>query len=365
MKITLIANSYWNFYNFRYHLIKKLIADNSVTLIAPKDEYYNKFKELNCDLKFLKLQTNKINILSDIFYILKIYYLLLNIRPDYILNFTIKPVVFVSFFSYLHKCKIINTITGFGTLYLKNKIYRKIFDILYYISQKNIYKIIFQNFDDKNYFIKNKIVKLNKTLIINGSGVDTEYFYSCDYPKSEKINFLFMGRLIKEKGIIELISAFKKILNTDNSVKLLLVVKKTKDNPSGINNIIKNIKNEKNIQIINEPADIREFIKIAHCLVLPSYREGLSKSCLEAMSMERPILVSNVPGCKQLVEKNLNGFIFDSISQNSIYDIMKKFINLDYNKKYKMGKYSREIIKNKYSIEIINKKYLELINQNE
>tara|TARA_A100001011_G_C14305109_1_gene842706 strand:- start:2106 stop:3194 length:1089 start_codon:yes stop_codon:yes gene_type:complete len=361
MKITFIANSYWNFYNFRFNLIKKLSNDNTVTLIAPKDEYYVKFSSLNCNLKFLKLNTNKINILSDIYFVIKIYYLLFKIKPDYIFNYTIKPVIFISFFSYFYKCKIINVITGFGTLYLKNKIYQKIFNFLYFISQKNIHKIIFQNDDDKNYFIKNKLVDGNKTKIINGSGVDTEYFHSSEYPKTKVINFLFLGRLIKEKGIIELVEAFKKLLKEKQSIRLILVVKENKNNPSSINNIIYDLINKNNMEIIKNPIDVRKYIKMSHCLVLPSYREGLSKSCLEAMSMERPILVSNVPGCKQLVEKNKNGLIFNSIDKNGIYVVLKKFIDSNNNIKKQMGKYSRAIIIKKYSIKIINKYYLELI----
>ena len=361
-KITIVANSFWNLYNFRFSLIKHLSNKYTITLIAPKDKYFINFKDLNCQLQFINLDSNKFNIFSDLFFILRIYAILFKIKPDYILNFTIKPVVFISFFSYFKRCKILNTITGFGTLYLKNRIFRKFFNFLYLISQRNIYKLIFQNVDDRDYFVKNKLIKINKTSLIPGSGVDTNFYRSYSYPAKNVINFLFLGRLIKEKGIIELIEAYEKTFLYNKNIKLTLVVKKSKKNPSNIISYIENINMKPNIEIIYDPNDVKKYIENSHCLILPSYREGLSKSCLEAMSMERPILVSNVPGCKQLVENNQNGFIFESITKNSICKVLKKFINLDNKTRIEMGKYSRKIIIEKYSNEIINKKYLSLLN---
>ena len=112
-KITIVANSFWNLYNFRFSLIKHLSNKYTITLIAPKDKYFINFKDLNCQLQFINLDSNKFNIFSDLFFILRIYAILFKIKPDYILNFTIKPVVFISFFSYFKRCKILNTFSIF------------------------------------------------------------------------------------------------------------------------------------------------------------------------------------------------------------------------------------------------------------
>jgi len=360
-KIFIISNSYWNLYNFRYELIKKLSLSYDITLIGNYDETFNSFEGLNCEKLIINFPKNKINLIYDLKLLYNLYKIFKKFKPDILLNYTIKPVIYCSFLQFFFDFKVINTITGLGTLYLKNRLLKKIFISLYYFSQKKVNKIIFQNIDDKDIFNDLKISNNSNSIIIPGSGINTDYYKTNFYPSNKITNFLFVGRLIKEKGIIELCNAFKS-LNSNIKFKLTIVGLTDKKNPADVSDIIFNsIKKIKNVSIVLNEYDIKKYYENCHCLILPSYREGLSKSCLEAMSMSRPIIVSNVPGCRDLVFNKTNGLTFNHKNINDIVNKIKYFIGISIDDKIKMGKFSRKYAIEYFSSKIIINMYEEIL----
>ena len=363
MQLVLCSNTSWNIYNFRMPLIKKfLLQDYKIYAFCNKDEFTPYLENLGIEVIDIKILPNKINIFRDIFFFTKLIFLYLKFKPDVVLNFTIKPVIFGSLASIFFNHKTINTITGLGTTFLKNKLLRKITLILYYISQKKIHKLVFQNHDDMNFFLDKKIISKDKSIIIPGSGVDVAKFVSEKYPINQNIKFLFIGRLIVEKGIYELIDAIKKIKSTYKNIDFDFVGSYEKDNPSSISydKLSQYIKDGL-INYYEFNKDVKFFINNANCIILPSYREGMPKSLLESMSMSRPIITTNVPGCKDLIIDNHNGFICSSKNSESIVSAIIKFINLSSSKKILFGSNSRKIILNKYGEKIVINKYMEII----
>ena len=206
-------------------------------------------------------------------------------------------------------------------------------------------------------------MKNQKTDIIPGSGVDTHHFYfDKNKTNSEIINFLFIGSLIKDKGIIELIEAFETIQKTNKNVCLLLVGSLDKNNLSFITESkVKDWKTNKIFHFLGYIEDIREKIVESDCVILPSYREGLPKVLLEAASIGRALVATNVPGCREIVRNGVNGFLVQVKESKCLAEAIQKLI-LNKELRTQMGLKSREIIEAELSSEIINKQFIELYN---
>ena len=217
MKIVFFSNSSWSIYNFRRNLIKKLIHNgNKVFILSPKDESTTKLKNIGCNIVEIKMLNNSINILKDISLLLDIKKNLRKISPDYILNFTIKPLIYGTFVANLMNIKSICMMTGLGTIFIKKNFLTLLVIAMYKISFSKVYRVIFQNKDDKKLFINLGIVDNRKAILSPGSGVDLDYFSYKKNIFSKRTKFLFFGRLLNEKGIREFIEVANKI----NKLKL-------------------------------------------------------------------------------------------------------------------------------------------------
>ena len=298
MKIVLSANTYWNIYNFRFNLVKKLLLSHEVYILGKKDQSTKYLKKIGCKTKDINIDPHGKSFFKEIILFIKYFNLLKKIKPDVYLGFTIKPNIYGAIVSRLLNVKSICNITGLGEVFIKGGILKKIIIFLYKFSVKKSNYLFLQNKSDLNYFKDIKLITNNNYKLIPGSGINLK-----NYPSyKKKINknifkFLFVGRIIKEKGVIELIDAFKKISFKKKKVFLILIGKNYK-------HLNLNLKNSPSIKHINFKRNIKKYYKNSDCFIMPSYREGLSRSILEAASLSLPILASNVPGCKELVQNN-------------------------------------------------------------
>ena len=275
-------------------------------------------------------------------------------------NSTIKPNIYGSIISRLLKIKTINNISGLGTGFLKSKILKRLIIILYRFSSKKVHRIYFQNKDDMTFFEKEKISKKNQSTLIPGSGIDTNFFTrKTKFSPNKKINFIFIGRILKEKGIVELIKAFNRF-QKNNLAKLTVIGNYDPENPSSVNidKLISKIGSGQSIHYLGAKENIIDYLENSDCLILPSYREGLSNVLLEAMSMKLPVLASNVPGCKDLIVNN-NGLLFQPKSEKAIYDVLNKFASLSKREIIDMGENGRELVEKKYDVKLLLKIYQE------
>ncbi len=365
-KLILFSNSSDNIVKLRKNLLLYLWVEKyDITICIPEidnNEIINLKNRYGFNLLILKYHRSSLNIFSNFYYIYKTYKILIKNNFDLILTFTIKPNILVSIANIFIKKKIINVITGLGSSFFTNIFIKNLIIFLYKVSLSKSNSIIFQNYDDRDYFINKKIVSIDKSYVILGSGVDTKY-YSYSYKKFDKknIKFLYAGRLIKDKGVIELIKTFKKIVNINNNVKLTIAGKIDTENPSKIENDIINNNNSNQIEFVGNIKNLKDLIIESDFCVLLSYREGLSNFLIESASVGRPLITTNVPGCKEIVDNN-NGFICEKNNIRNAIDIINKSTKISDNKYQQMSISSRKKALEIFDNKIVLNKYLKIIN---
>lgn len=365
-KIVLYANTAFTIYNFRSELINLLKKKNfSIYVLCPKVCYLsnkseqqltNIFKKLDVNFIPLNHKRNNWNIFFDIFHLFNLFYILRKINPDIILNFTIKCTLYGSVVAFIAGVKnIFSNITGLGSiLTLDSKRFFLIKFILlkfYKISLKLNKSIFFQNIDDQNFFLLNKIISKDKCVLINGSGVNLNRFK----PSNKKIffDFIFVGRLLHDKGLLFFIDACNDLFITYPNLKIA-IVGGYDSNPNSISpELFKKKIKSKNFYHYNFTDDIRIYLSKSKVFVLPSKREGTPKAALEAMSMKLPIITTNVPGCREVVKHLFNGYLVEYGSVDSLIKAMTFFIKNEI-KIPEMGNNSRIIAKDKYDINMVN-----------
>lgn len=364
-KILLVTNSVWNIINFRQDLINKIYAKKHNLLIsAPTDMHIGKLNLKKFNYFPINYQRKTFNIFENlkiIFFYIKLIYVQ---KPSIILLYTIKPNIFVSIAALISfkKLHIYNFITGIGNSYFENKFKKKIIFYLYKIAFIKSTRVIFQNHEDLNFFIKNKIINKKKCLLIPGSGIDCEKFKFQLIKKNNRdtFNFLCISRLIKHKGVEEFIRAAKLIKQEFNNVSFTLIGSIDNDYSMQVDiNLLRDFKKICNYE--NYTEDVVKYINLCDCFVLPSYREGTSRSLLEAAAVGRPIVTTDVPGCNNVVINNFNGYLCQPRDEYSLYTNLKKMINTDYETRKKMSINGRNHILKVFELNIVNKKILKTI----
>ena len=250
------------------------------------------------------------------------------------------------------KIPYVANITGLGVVG-DGGLFQKLTLWLYKKGLKKAKRVFFQNQANEQFFKDKKIVG-NNTELLPGSGVNIEKFAFCDYPDEEITNIVFVGRIIKDKGVFELAESAKKFEELEN-LRFTIVgdVEYGSKNP---------FSDMKNVECVGFHKDVKPFVKDAHAIVLPSYHEGMANVLLEGASMGRPILASNIPGCQETFDEGVTGFGFDAKNVESLYCAIEKFIALSYEQKVAMGKAGRRKIENEFNRQIVVNKYLQQIN---
>ena len=367
MKILISSNSYWNLYNFRKSLIDELISKNyKIVLVSPLDEYKKKFFDSKCKLIDINFKPNKISFFTDFILIFKFIYILFKERPEFIITYTVKPNIYLSLANFFYNVKIINNITGLGSGFIKKNIIKKILIFLYRIAFIKSFRIYFHNSFDLNFFLDLKITNSKNSFSLDGSGVNLNKFkYSKIINKSNhnNYNFLYFGRMLKEKGVMDLIKAATEVKKNYKNVNFYLVGSCDINNNDSLKiKILENLSKNKIINYIKHSSNIIEYINSSDCVILPSYREGFPKSLIEACAVGRPIIASNIPGCNDIVTDEFNGFLFNVGDVNNLIETIIKFIKLDFVDKNKMSVNSKNYAIDKFDEKIIISKYIDAIN---
>jgi glycosyltransferase involved in cell wall biosynthesis len=364
-KIAIVSNTAWNIVNFRLPLLHAL-KDNGYepVAIAPSDEYSARIEAEG--FRFIALKnlerkgTGPIKDLKLLFELRQIY------RREHIalaLHYTIKPNIYGSFAAGLSNCSSVSTVTGLGYSFLSKNWVSSLAKMLYKYAFRQANAIAFQNDDDRNLFIETKLVRKEKTLLIRGSGVDCSYFKPLEKTKAaEKLVFLFVGRLLFDKGIKEYLYAAEKIKTIFPQTEFQIVGKLDSDNPSCISNAeLEKALQQNIVAYLGATDQVREFIRNADCVVLPSYREGLPRVMLEAISMAKPIVTTDAAGCRDTIMDGKNGFMAESRSNESLYEAIKKICECSKATLEVMGNEGRELALREFDEKIVIDKYLQLI----
>ena len=333
-----------------------------VIAVSPEDVKYSEL--LRREFSFFpvkNLDRKGTNPIKDLKLFFEYFLLYRKLKPDLVINFTIKPNIYGSISAGLLGIPSISVITGLGYVFIRESWLTKLVKLLYWLAFRFNRAVVFQNSEDMKT-LKNLCER--RCLLIESSGVDLKHFDPklCKEAKKDEFTFLFVGRLLTDKGIYELIKAFGKLKKEKPKVKLIIVGSPDEGNPNSVSKgeLEKWVK-EGLIEWHGFQEDVRPFYCMANCVVLPSYREGIPRVLLEAMAMEKPIITTDAPGCKNVCVDGVNGFLVKPKDVESLYLVMKRMVDLGDEKLREFGKAGRRLAEEKYSVEKIVREYINLI----
>ncbi len=389
LNIGIVANTAFNIYNFRLGLINALKKEgHHVIAIAPKDEYTDLLKQNN--IEFIEVQnlarkgTNPFNDLKLLNEFRKIYK---QQQLDVVLQYTIKPNIYGTLAATFTNTKTICTVTGLGYTFLNNSIASKVAHSLYRFAFSFADKVLFQNNDDIEIFVSNKLVDKHKVQLVAGSGIDIQKFHPDFCSKKNEatvivnevkqsfdstdgflprhdgvVRFLMIARLLKDKGIYEYVEAAKQILQKNENVEFHVLGDIDNDNPTAIKKEeLEDWIRQKSIIYHAHTKDTRPFICATDCVVLPSYREGMPRVILEGMAMGKPCITTDAPGCKDAVIDGESGFLCKTADVISLKESMERFISAEETYKIQIGINARKRAENTFSTEAVNLTYINLL----
>ncbi len=366
-KIVVIENGLFSTYTMREGLMMHLLKEGcDVYILTHTNRFVPQVEKMG--LKVINIGSGNLNPVKVSKYIYNLRKALKKIKPDVCLTFSIRPAIWGNLITRQLKIPTITNITGVGPLFISKNIVYRTARTLYRNALSKTKKVFFQNFDDMNLFIERRFVKSSIAERIPGSGIDFKKFSPIILKErdSHSFIFLFIGRLIKDKGIFEYIDAARIIRKKyPNAVFNVM-------GPFWTQNLKKNTITHTQLQhwidegvidYLGEKKDVRKFIAEADCIVLPSYREGTSNTLLEAASMEKPTITTNATGCKEIVSDNVTGFLCNVRDEQDLADKMEKMILLPSEERKEMGKKARQKIIKEYDKQIVIQAYLRAIRE--
>lgn len=332
-KVLFVYNSTQFANKFTFEIIQKVKElGHQVMVVGPNDGDINKIKNLGCEYHYTKIDRRGMNPLKDFKLFLEYKKIIKSFKPYLIYTFTIKPNIYIPLITKRRKIKVIARVPGLGTTLQKNNLKFLLVKFLYKLSFKHIEHVYFENYSNKEEFF-NKVMHLKSSKVITGSGVNLDNFeVSNSFP--DKTTFLFIGRLMKEKGIYEFIGASERLKKKyNNDVEILIAGFYEEELKDTIEDLVsKNIVNY--LGYIEDP---RPLFQKSSCIVLPSYHEGMSNVMLEAQATGRPVIGSDIPGIKETLIANTSGFLVNVKDEDSLFNTMEKFHKLPINRKIEMG----------------------------
>ena len=360
MKIIFSSNITWSIYNFRTPLLKLLQSEgHKIYTVANRDEYAEKLEAAGFRFEEINLNNNTTNPFEDLKTIYSYYKIYKKINPAIICHNAIKPNIYGTIAASILGIPTLNNISGLGTLFIKKSFSTTIAKWLYRFSQKRATKVFFQNNDDLKLFLQHKLITKNKCSIIPGSGVNTSTFKPNEKIKqATKFQFLFIGRLLYDKGIREYVEAATILKNNYPKIDFAILGPLYKNNTTAISEetlqhwIAKGV-----INYLGQTDAVETIMANASCVVLPSYREGLSKVLIEASSMGLPIVTTNVPGCRDVVIDNVTGFLCEVKNSTDLAIKLEKMLVLTPIERQAMGKKARKRALDVFDEQLIIKQY--------
>jgi glycosyltransferase involved in cell wall biosynthesis len=360
MKIILLANTDWYLYNYRLSLARELQSQgHDIILISPNGNYVPKLEKAGFCWKEFSLSRHGMNPFTELITIYRLKKLFSQEKPNLIHNFTIKCVLYGSLAAHIAGIKnIINSITGRGILFSSRNLLailiRPFIKLIYRISLKHT-KVIFQNQTDLDYFVKKHLVSLPQCYLIPGSGVDLDIFNPAPFPKGEPL-IILPARMLWAKGISEFIEASKIVKEAGFKARFALIGEPDPGNPNSIP--LQKLEEWKKEGIIEwwgwQDDMVQVYQSSSIVCLLSSYGEGLAKSLIEAAACGRPLVASDIPGCREVVLHGKNGYLVPVRDPTTLAFYIEKLLN-DQDLALRMGKYSRIIAVKQFSAKIIVK----------
>ena len=360
MKILIFANSDSGLYLFRREILAALIASGHEVLVSvPQGRYSEQLKEIGVSLLFTAVNRRGVNPLADFRLYRNYRKMLKEHHPDIVFTYTIKPNVYGGIACQKEHIPYIANVTGLGTSIEDGGLLSKISLFLYKKGLQGAKCVFFQNTTNRQFFLDKGIVNEDRIKLLPGSGVNLENYPFDPYPEESKdIRFLFVGRLMRDKGIGELLQAIDALHKENPQVTLDIVG--SMEEASWNDEIQKTV--ESGAARYHGPQkDVRPFYRNCHCVVLPSYHEGMANVLLEGSAIGRPVIATDVPGCRETFEDGVTGISCKAKDAETLGQAMRKFVSLDYAKRAEMGANARKRVEKLFSRKIVIQKYLDML----
>ncbi len=337
-KVMIFVNHDVVIYNFRLELVERLLKEKyQVIISAPNGEKIEKLKQLGCTHVVTDIRRHGTNLFRELKLLVHYYRILRKNQPDVVLTYTVKPNLYVGLVCRLLKIPYIANITGLGTAFAKPGMLSKCLLIFYRFALKKAWKVFFQNSDNQHVMQVHKVVHGNDALL-PGSGVNLEKNAYESYPEeSQGITFITIGRIMKDKGTDELIAAATAVKKEFPETRFVMLgffdgVYEQKIQEAQENGII---------EYDGFQEDVHDFIKKSHALIHPSYHEGMANVILEAAATGRPILASDIPGCREAIDDHATGLLFAPRDVQSLEKTIREFVCFSHDEKAEMGRLGR------------------------
>jgi len=369
--IMFCANSAWNIVNFRLPLMRYL-ADLGyrVSAAAPPNGYEEACREVGFDFFPFQMSRKGTNPLTDLRTCFSLKKIFRRERPDLVCNFTVKPDIYGTIAAAACRIPAVNNISGLGTVFITHSFVTGLVKKLYRYSQKRAAKVFFQNVDDLSQFLEHGLVPEEKTGILPGSGIDLERFAPADpdgYSGSNvqsTCTFLLIGRMLGDKGVREYVEAARIITAERRDGQFMLLGPLDHHNRTAIGpNELEEWSISGVVRYLGAAEDVRSHIAAADCVVLPSYREGTPRTLLEAAAMGKPIVATDVPGCRQVVDEAVTGYLCRPYSADSLAGAIRKILNLRPRERYDMGMRGRKKMEREYDQRLVFEAYGNVIGE--
>ncbi len=354
--ILILANSSGGLYDFRNELLLRLKEQHEVKISVPDDTKVKELKEEGYEVFKTPINRRGMNPKEDLKLLFSYQKLLKQVKPDLVLTYTIKPNIYGGIACRRKKIPYIATITGLGSTFQREGVLKKLIIRMYKTGLKRAACVFFQNEQNKGIFEKYGIRGKNSRLV-SGSGVNLDKHGFEDYPTEKGTRFLFIGRIMKEKGIEELLAAAEALKGTDSSFEIMGYCDEdyqAKLDAYESRGLIK--------QIGFHPT-VHEYIKAASAIILPTYHEGMSNVLMEAAATGRPVIATNISGCREIVDDGVTGFLCEPQSGDSLILALRKFLKLTNGERAEMGRRAREKMEREFDRNRVSDVYLEEITE--
>ena len=363
--ISLSSNTAWSLFNFRGGLIRSLIdRHHRVCVIAPRDEFSSRLAGMGCDVLDIRIDNKGVNPMLDVRTLFDYLLLYLRLRPDVALHYTVKANIYGSLAARMLGVPCVNNVSGLGTAFIHESWVTRVVELLYRLSQARTRKLFFQNVDDLDLFVDRRLATASRMEALPGEGVDLMEFQVAAPANNAAPVFLLIARMLGDKGIREFVEAACRVkIDHPNARFQMLGFIGVPNNSSIAREEIENWSRKGFVEYLGQPPDVRPFIESANCIVLPSYREGLPRTLLEAAAMGRPIIATDVPGCRSVVDDGVNGYLCKARDSDDLAEKMRQFLALSTDEQVQMGLRGRTKMVSQFDEQIVISRYLEVISR--
>lgn len=338
-RILILANKSGGLYSFRRELLEALAKKGDLYAAIPNDGWFQELQQAGCSILETPVDRRGINPVTDIKLLWRYIRMIRKMQPTRVITYTIKPNIYGGMACRLLGIPYAVNITGLGTTFQKEGWLKKLVILLYKTALKGADVVFFENQGNMRILNGLGIVRQEQCCLLNGAGVNLEKFSCTPYPMDEEpIRFLFIGRVMAEKGVNELFRAMERLISEGYRCKLD-VLGYYEEN---YRETIESYTRQGWLEYHGFQSDVRPFIEKAHCFVLPSWHEGMANTNLECAAMGRPLITSNIHGCKEAVVEGVSGLLCQPKNPDSLYDAMKRFLAMSHAQRADMGKAGRD-----------------------